>query len=44
MEIPNFLQSSMAKKIKKAHSKNKKSSKSVRLSTSKNKKKTSTAK
>lgn len=32
MEIPNFLQSSMAKKIKKARSKNKQSSKTARKS------------
>jgi hypothetical protein len=35
MDIPNFLQSSMAKVKKKAHSKNKKSSKAVRLTVSK---------
>jgi hypothetical protein len=35
MDIPSFLQSSMAKVKKKAHSKNKKSSKAVRLTVSK---------
>lgn len=40
MDIPEFLQSSMAKVKKKAHSKNKKSSKTVRLSISKKDKKT----
>jgi hypothetical protein len=37
MDIPNFLQSSLAKVKKKAHSKNKKSSKAVRLTVSKKK-------
>jgi hypothetical protein len=40
MDIPSFLQSSMAKVKKKAHSKNKKSSKAVRLTISKTTKKT----
>lgn len=40
MELPNFLQSSMAKVKKKAHNKNK-SSKIVRLSVSKKKNKKS---
>jgi hypothetical protein len=40
MDIPSFLQSSMAKVKKKAHSKNKKSSKAVRLTVSKTIKKT----
>jgi hypothetical protein len=35
MDIPSFLQSSMAKVKKKTHSKNKKSSKAVRLTVSK---------
>ncbi len=39
MQIPEFLQSSMTKVKKKAHSKNKKSSKAVRLSVSKKNKK-----
>ena len=39
MDIPDFLQSSMAKVKKKAHSKNKKSSKAVCLSISKKDKK-----
>jgi hypothetical protein len=39
MDIPEFLQSSMAKVKKKAHSKNKKGSKTVRLTASKYKKK-----
>lgn len=39
MDIPSFLQSSMAKVKKKAHSKNKKSSKAVRLTSSKTSKK-----